>query len=188
MKKKYSFLSILIAFTIACFFLFGCDHKHDHKQKGKSPAEKHDHGHHHTAKYGGALVALGDHFAHGEILLDKSNGKVTFYVLDGEVEKSIRLEQKEITLLVSSVNDKEIAFSLNLEAVESELTGEKIGDTSQFEGSSPELINAKMFEAQIKSILIKGSSFAEVHFHFPKGNEGDHDDHDHDDHDHNHDH
>ena len=111
--------------------------------------------HVHQALHGGTLVELGEEFAHVELVLEGTTGKVTAYVLDGEVEKPVRLEQKEIVL-------KGKTLSVALQAVGSPLTGEKPGDTSQFEGQSDGLKGAKQFDAMVVHVVIKGREFSEV--------------------------
>ena len=123
----------------------------DSKPPETPPPAKHAH----QATRGGTLVELGQEFAHLELVLDGSTGKMTAYVLDGEVEKPIRLEQKEIVL-------KGKSLSVTLQAVGSPLTGEKPGDTSQFEGQSDGLKGAKEFDGAVVRVVIKGREFSEV--------------------------
>jgi hypothetical protein len=124
----------------------GCDSK---------PAEPLPVKHAHQAPHGGTLVELGEELAHVELVFDGATGKVAAYVLDGEVERPIRLEQKEIVLKGKTV-------SIALQAVGSPLTGEKPGDTSQFEGQSETLRGAKEFDAVIVRIVVKGQELADV--------------------------
>ncbi len=125
------------------------------------------HKHEHTAPRGGALVGLGEEFAHLEIVLDEKTGKITAYVLDGEVEKSIQIAQETIEIEI----EKPKKVSLELAAVENALTGEKKGATSEFSTESDELKELKDFDAIIKSVKVKGKEFTEEKFNFPKGNE-----------------
>jgi len=127
--------------------LLGCDSK----PPETPPPAKHTH----QAPHGGTLVELGQEFAHVELVFEGTTGKVTAYVLDGEVEKPIRLEQKELVL-------KGKAQSLALQAVGSPLTGEKPGDTSQFEGRSDGLKGATEFDAALVRIVVKGREFHDV--------------------------
>jgi len=135
--------------TLLALLLLGCDSK----PPETPPPAKHTH----QAPHGGTLVELGEEFAHVELLLDGTTGKVTAYIFDGEVEKPIRLEQKEIVLKGKTV-------SLTLEAVGSPLTGEKPGDTSQFEGQSDGLKGAKEFDGTIARVVIKGRELTDVPF------------------------
>jgi hypothetical protein len=132
-------------------------------------------GHEHTAPHGGTLVVLGDEFAHLELVLDPDKGKLSGYVLDGEAESPVRLEQEyiEIRIVVPDTAGNAYAseLPLRLSAVYNILTGEKEGDTSEFAVRSERLKGLKQFSAVITAINVKGSEFQEVGFRFPEGNE-----------------
>ena len=162
--------------TLAIVFAqIGCDKKGAHHREQEDSHETHAH-HEHTAPHGGTLVVLGDEFAHVEFVLEKTTGKLTAYVLDGEAEKPIRLTDKTIGLNVKQLNSEQ-ARTLQLKAVANVLTGETEGDTSQFEGQSDELAGVTEFHAEIASIIVKGQTFTYVDFNFPEGNEGQHEEH-----------
>src|SRR5688572_651912 len=67
---------------------------------------KHDHKHEHKAPHDGTLVVFGDEFAHIELVLEAKEGKLTAYVLDGHAEKGVRVDQKDITLEITSADGK----------------------------------------------------------------------------------
>ncbi len=148
-------------------------HGHDHKHEKKSEAKdnhSHDHGHHHhTAPHGGTLIAFGDESAHLELVLDASNGQLTGYVLDGEAVNAIRVQQPEIRLQISG-GDVSSSQTLSLKPVESPLTGEKAGNTSQFEATSAALKGKKKFTVVVEDITIKGQNFKQTKSAFPEGN------------------
>jgi hypothetical protein len=125
--------------------------------------------HEHKPPHNGTLVVFGEEFAHLEFVLDPSTGKLTAYALDGEAEQAVRMAQKEIELKVRPPGTNESIVKLT--AVGSDLTGETPGDTSQFEGQSELLKNAKEFDAIISAVTLKGQEFKDVKFNFPKGNE-----------------
>lgn len=131
------------------------------------------HAHHeHHAPHGGTLVVLGEEFAHLEFVLDLENGKLTAYALDGEAENPVRLSQDIIELTVVSIAPQQgQAMDVVLEPVANDLTGETVGDTSQYEADAPLLTTMTVFNARIKSIDIKGETFKDVEFNFPEGNE-----------------
>lgn len=122
-----------------------------------------DHGHEHTAPHGGTLVLIGDHFAMIEILWDQASGKVTLYVLDGEAEKPLRCKQEKLTLMVGEA-------SHSLQAVANSLTGETVGDSSQFEGTLDSLKGRKEWQGDLLDLEVRGSKFAKLRLDYPKGN------------------
>ena len=122
--------------------------------------------HEHHAPHKGTLVEFGEEFAHLELVIDQATGKISGYVLDGEAEKPIRVAQTEIVLKVAKED-----FSVTLKAVANDLSGEKVGDTSEFEGQSDKLKGLKNFDALVVAITVKGKEFKDVKFNFPKGNE-----------------
>ena len=103
------------------------DHDHEHAEEGEHDHEHAEggHGHTHEAPHGGTLVAVGDHFAHLEIVLDPETGKMTAYVLDGEAENPIRLKQgsMEFSLALKTDNGGTTVTMLELAGVENALTG-----------------------------------------------------------------
>ena len=124
--------------------------------------------HEHRAPHGGALQVLGDETAHVELVLDTVSGRLTAYVLDGEAEKPVRIAQPSLRLAVNGA-------ALELTAVESVLTGEKRGETSQFEGTSRMLVGVKSFDGTLETITAHGMKFDAVRIGFPGGNEEGHD-------------
>lgn len=122
--------------------------------------------HKHSAPHGGALIELGEEFAHVEIVLDASTGKLSAYALDGEAEKSVRINQSEIEIAVRNP-----VATIKLGGVSNALTGETAGDTSEFSGQSDRLKGITHFDGLIKTISIKGKIFKDVEFNFPKGTE-----------------
>lgn len=147
---------------------------HTERERGDSAAPTEEHAHVHHAPHGGTLVELGDHFAHLEFVLNPQENQLTAYVLDGEAESAIRIEQPSISLRIESfVADSADAparelTSLTLVAVANELTGETVGDTSQFVGT---LSGVSAFDGVLESITVKGREFRDVRFSFPKGTE-----------------
>jgi hypothetical protein len=122
--------------------------------------------HEHSAPHGGALVELGEEFAHIELVLDAVTGALTAYALDGEAEKSVRVKQSEIEIAV-----KNPAVTIKLGGVVNALTGEAAGDTSEFSGQSDRLKGATDFNGVIHTISIKGRQFKDVAFNFPNDSE-----------------
>ncbi len=126
--------------------------------------------HHHHPPHAGTPVVLGDEEYHVELVLDASAGKLQAYVLDGEMENFVRSTDHalEIAAIVGGARQ-----SVVLEAVPNPETGETVGDTALFEGRADWLKTAGSFDAVLKSVTIRGTSFTEVKFNFPKGNDAD---------------
>ena len=167
MKSIYS----IILFSVIVFWSFTSISKEaEHHHKEHSPHDEHHHKHH--APHDGTLVVLGEEFAHMEFVLDSETGILTVYVLDGEVEKPIRIEQEKIDLQIITMSNKKPETSeLILMAVSNVLTGEKIGDSSEFSTQSDKLINQNSFKVVVSGIKVKGVEFKAVEFSFPEGNE-----------------
>ena len=174
MKFQKTVLILMTIFAIT-FAQSGCEKKDAHRGNQSDTHGTHAH-HHHTAPHGGALVVLGEEFAHVEFVLEEKTGKLTGYVLDSEAEKPVRLSQKTIELKINRLQSGQ-SITLQLKAAANVLTGETEGDTSQYEGQSDALKGMAEFNAQIASIAVKGQHFTEVDFDFPEGNEGEHGEH-----------
>ncbi|MCA9443409.1 MAG: hypothetical protein KC964_21590 [Candidatus Omnitrophica bacterium] len=151
------------------------DHDHEHAEEGDHDHEHAEggHGHTHEAPHGGTLVAVGDHFAHLEIVLDPETGKMTAYVLDGEAENPIRLKQgsMEFSLALKTDNGGTTVTMLELAGVENALTGETAEDTSEFVVESEKLKGIDQFSAVVSTLEIKGEKVEDLEFDFPEGNE-----------------
>ena len=139
------------------------DHGHDKDEHGSHDKDGGG-GHKHEAKYGCALVAIGDHFAHLEFVFDKEDGKLTMHVWDGEVEKPVFLDAESIEVKV-----KDFVLTLSLAPVVSENAGWSVGHSPSFEAVSGMLKDKPAFEAVVTSIVIKGQSYENLAFHSEKG-------------------
>lgn len=148
--------AILCVSALACFT--GCDNQ---------PKSSHSHsGHHHEPPHGGTAIDLGDEEAHLEFVLDAAAGKLTCYVLKAHMAGFQRITQESLEL-AATVGGK--AETLTLKAVANAATGEKAGDTSQFEAQADWLKTAKSFNAELKTISVRGKDYAALKFNFPKG-------------------
>jgi len=131
---------------------------------GCSKEEEHGHGGHaHEPKNGGVLVEVGRHQFNFEILSDAAAGKLTVWVLDAHAENYVRIPAP--TLQVSATVDGGEKV-LALTAVANAASGEKVGDTSQFEGSAEWLKKGGGFSGVIKSVQLGGQSFGDVTFRY----------------------
>ncbi len=127
-------------------------------------------GHHHHPPHGGTPVVLGDEDYQVELLLDPAAGKLQAYIFDGEMENFMRSTAPSITLEATLGGQ---AHELVLAAVPNPETGETVGDTSLFEAQADWLKGAPQFDGVLKSVSVRGSTYADVKFNFPKGNDTD---------------
>ena len=125
--------------------------------------------HEHHPPHRGALVELGKEFAHVELLLNPATGVLTAFILDGEAENPVDVSQSFILIKTKT---KAASFTVRLKPVASPLTGETVGNTSQYQGSSAKLKGVVKFEGNIVRIKAKGMDFKDVWFLYPEGNEG----------------
>lgn len=151
--------------------LAGCGKKHDdhaHNAAGR--------GHAHQAPHGGLLVEIGAHQYNLEFVRDPVAGKLTAYALDGHAENFVRLAQPQIEL---SIMRGGLSTTLVLQAVANPATGETVGDTSQFEGTAEWLQDSIPFDATVRSVTFRGTTFTNVRFTWkqPEARAADHEKH-----------
>jgi len=131
-----------------------------------APAAKHEH----HPPHGGTAVVLGREAYHLELVRDAAAGKLTAYVLDGEMENFIRVKMVSFDVVASGGAEKR---ALTFRAVANPATGETVGDTSQFEAQADWLKTDATFDASVPSLEIRGTIYTAVGFNFPKGNDRD---------------
>ena len=144
-------VTLLVAFAVACSQ--DNDHDHDH-DKDKSHA--------HDSKMGGKLVDL-DHVVQLEFVLDSKAGKLTAYVWDGHVENAVKVTQETIDVQVRPKGGD--AFTIKLAAQTSKLSGNKPGNSSQFEAASDRLKGLDHIEGTVVRIKAKGNEWEGFEFH-----------------------
>lgn len=145
--------------------LAGCGDHSDHPSTSAQP-----HHHEHTPPHGGTPVVLGDEEYHLELVLDAPAGRLTAYVMDGELENFVRLK---VPSFVVQVTAPAPAQGLTFQAVPNPASGETVGDTSQFEAQSDWLKTTPHFEAVLPSLAIRSKTYTNVSFQFPQGNDTD---------------
>lgn len=122
------------------------------------------HAHEHRAPHHGALVELGQEAAHLELVLDAKAGVLTAYVLDGEAEQAVRTAAHRLLLTIHRPK-----LELELAAVANPLTGETVGDTSEFRVQSKHLEGVSRFEGVIPRLTVRGVDYENVPVQFPGG-------------------
>lgn len=131
---------------------------------------KEEHGHHHEPPHGGALIELGEHVAHIELVHDPESAVLTAYLLDGHAEHPVRVPNDTLAFQVRA-DDSSDWMSVELKATASALTGETIGDTSEFKAEVPPLQGKKKFAVRTPDFTIVGVKMDAIETRFPEGNE-----------------
>ena len=126
------------------------------------------HQHEHIPPHGGTAVELGHEEFHVELVLDPAAGRLTAYVMDGELEQFIRIAAASFEVQVQVGGAEQ---SLVFNAVANGATGEKAGDTSQFEATAGWLKTTTNFDATLRELTVRTQTYRAVKFNFPKGNE-----------------
>ena len=147
--------------------LAGCA-KHEERAASKTTAEQSPTKHQHKAPHDGTPVVLGNEAYHLELVREPTEGKLTAYVLDGEMENFIRVKTPSFDVVATVGGAKR---PLTFKAVPNTATGETIGDTAQFEAQAEWLKTVAGFDALLTALEIRGSRFENVAFNFPKGND-----------------
>ncbi len=100
-----------------------------------------------------------------ELVFDSASGLLTAYILDGEAEQPIRLSTATLTVGITAPGATPV--SVSLAAVANALTGETVGDSSQFQARVPSLTGLSTFAGILPSLTVKGQAFTDVAFTFP---------------------
>lgn len=174
---------MILMFTIGAALLCGCERTGGHAgahyvpAEGKDAHSEHDghaaadaHGEH-VAPHGGVLTAVGDHAAQIELLIRPEERSLRLFVLDGCAETSIRLVQSEIAMNWAAPGSAQ--QTLTFRAVESALTGERTGDSSEFAAELPGDFGGNVVVAVIPEITIRGVRFENVRLTLTPGGHDD---------------
>lgn len=126
-----------------------------------APTNHHAGGHVHHAPRGGLLVVLAQETAHAELLLDANRGRLNLYLLGAHAVTPLRSAQAEIAVdLETSAGP----LSLALTAQGNALSGDKLGDTSQFAVTDPRLVGLQGLKGKLGRIQVLGRSYVGVPF------------------------
>ncbi len=156
-------LSISAVFAAAVLFA-GCEAKDEHAGHNHGPAHKHEH----RPPHGGTPVVLGNEAFHLEFVRDAATGTLTCYVMDAHLESFVRIPAPGFSVTADVGGSPK---SLDFKAVSNGATGEKEGDTSQFDAKADWLRTTTNFSASISELTVRGVKFTDIKFRFPEGNE-----------------
>lgn len=151
-----------VLLSLALLLFAGCAKK----ESAPPPAAHHEH----IAPHGGTAVVLGAELYHLELVRDATTGRLTAYVLDGEMENFVRLNGSSFEI-VATVDHQ--PHPLRFSPVANPATGETMTATAQYEAEADWLKTTATFDATLTSLSIRGTSFTAVPFNFPRGNDHD---------------
>ena len=119
----------------------------------------------HPPPHGGTTVKMGT-TAQLEFVLDPSSGMLTAYVLDAMGAATMRTTARTIELQVTPPGGQ--AAPLSLASTANGLTGDTVGNSSQFGGTLPALKGASVFTGVVKSFTVGGQTVSDIAFSYPK--------------------
>lgn len=154
--------SLALCAIAVCGLMTGCSSK---PNEAGHTGEHSGHGHSHTPPHGGTAVELGNEHAHVEFVQDKAAGKLTAYILSAHMDDFVKLPATSIEI-VAKDGGKE--HPLTLKAVANAATGETVGNSAQFEAEAEWLKTTSSFDGVLKEITVRGSTFTNIGFKFPK--------------------
>ncbi|HZP60455.1 MAG TPA: hypothetical protein VFB27_09050 [Opitutaceae bacterium] len=144
---------------VMTFILGGCAKK---PETAAAPKDRPPHG--------GTPVAIGDDEYHVEFVLDPGTGTLSAYLLDDEMEEFVRSNMASFEVTATAGGG---AHTLVFKPVANPATGETVGDTALFTAQADWLKTTKEFAGVIKSVTLDGTTFTDIDFDFPRGNETD---------------
>ena len=159
-RSRFVQVCVLVP-ALAGFVGGGCgDHDHDHGATASGSGTGHKHG----SQRGGVAVELGEHQFQLDVVHDPAAGVLNAWVMDGHMENFVRIAAPSfaVTIRTSATTN-----TLALAAVANNATGEKVGDTSQFQGEAAWLKGITTFHGTVDAIEIRGRRFASVAFAYP---------------------
>lgn len=119
------------------------------------------------APHGGTVVKLGT-VAALEFVHDPSSGMLTAYVLNGAASGTVRSAATSIDVEVTAPGGAKVQVSLMSTA--NGLTGDTVGNSSQFGGAQAGLKGVTAFTGVVKQFAAAGETFANVAFGYPVNN------------------
>jgi hypothetical protein len=119
--------------------------------------------------HGGTPVVIGENYRM-ELVLDAPAGRMEAYILDDDFENFVRIAMESFEMTARLPGREEV---LVFKAVANHATGETVGDSSMFEAQADWLKTEKSFDAVLKQVTVRGTTYSNISFNFPKGNDTD---------------
>lgn len=163
MRSRLLFATLALPLVFA---VGACARKDAPPPAANAPVAKHEH----HPPHGGTPVVLGEEVYHLEFVRDAAAGRLSAYILDGEMENFIRSTAPSFEIVATVGGERR---PLVLQAVANPATGETVGSTSLFEATADWLKTTASFDAVLTTLDIRGTVFASVPFNFPRGNDKD---------------
>jgi len=129
------------------------------------------HDHSHGPPHGGTPVVVAEHKYHLELVRDATNGLMQAYVLDGDLHDFIRVPEASFTLVANMGGQTE---RLEFQRMTNATSPDPADPSFLFEARAEWVKNATNFDGVIPSITLKGQTFTNVTFPFPKGTQHTH--------------
>ncbi len=145
-------LTLTLALTMPACDDHGHEKDHDHKDEKKG-------GHAHEPSHGGKLIEVGDHEANIEVKLDDASGTLDVWTSGPHAVKAARIDAMMLNATLTIGDD---SFEMSLGPVANEITDEKAGDTSHFQGQDDRLKGVKKFTIEVKNLKILGKTHESV--------------------------
>jgi hypothetical protein len=157
MSKNFVFTALLGCLALAT----GC----------RDARQADSHGHSHGPPHGGTPVNVAEHKYHLELVRDATNGVIQAYVLDGDLHDFIKVPETNFTLVAKVGGQTE---QLEFQRMTNAMSPSPADPSFLFEGRAEWVKSATNFEGLIPAITLKGQTFTNVSFPFPKGTQHTH--------------
>lgn len=128
-------------------------------------------GHTHEPPHGGTPVVVAEHKYNLELVRDGAAGLMQAYVLDDGFHDFVRVPETNFTVLANIEGRTERAEFMRVTNAMSPNPGDP---SFQFAAQAEWLKTATNFEGMIPTITLKGGTFTNITFPFPKGTRHEH--------------
>ena len=103
--------------------------------------------------------------AHVEFLIDPTNGDLACYLLSAHAIEPVRTTRETLRLWFESEGEPVL---VELAAHANSLSGETVGDTSEFRVAHEMFAGAGPWKGRIEEIDLRGKTYKDVEFEFQK--------------------